>query len=579
MELPSGVLASLCHSLPVLNAHVAKEFLALAAVLQSTLTHAREISTESHKTIDSTATKRIKEAVAMLKGILFRSQSMSELVEISHSRMVEILRHLNVSRVPLQRLSKMRSHLRTMTVLSRIECERITSDSVDLSSLSRDIDTLGGEVQRHLEGIADDSSRLSELLQKGVRRLDQFEREERQQVTDLIHHTQGVLGPMIGRLESTEATARDIDEQCMSFHRATGSIVMSLQSEDIARQRIEHVQQALQHAANALDAGGSADACARVVALQSAQLTGTRDLLAESIHSIYEGLVGLGPHISELEERTASLVRQMEQDGHSFVQAIESGLSAVSSVVKQCSASVQAAVSLIDSVLPSVEEMTKRANALEEIEASIRLISLNATITTAHLGSDGAAMAVIAHELHSIAQSSENDIHAVLGGLTAISGALTQIVNEESASGGSKMICDGDEALKKEFAGLAQSVDQWSRNMTSELNGVVKLASALRSELAQGCELAGRADDIPRLFENELPQFDEALRQLGHTRETAAATAAQNGATELLDLYSMQSERKLHAEVFDLQHNHLECVDPPPAQNQPGEFGDNIELF
>jgi hypothetical protein len=579
MGSPAEILASLCDSLPVLNARVAEEFLALAAVLQSTLTHVREISAESHKAIDSDATKQVKDAIGMLRVILSGSQGMNELVEVSHSKMIEILEHVKASRAPLWKLAKMRSRLQTMTVLSRIEGERITNNLVDLSGLSEDIHTLAGEVQRHLDGIMEDSAVVSELLQKSVLQLGNFERQEHKQVADLIRHTRSVLGPMIDRLEATEATAHDIDEQYTSFRRATEAIVMSLQSEDITRQRVEHILEALRRIDDSLDAGANTDSCAGVLALQTSQLSGTRDLLAKSIHSIHEGLLSLESHIQELEDRTASLVKQMDQEGPSFSQAIDAGLSAVSSVSRQCSMSVQATVSLVDSALPSIEAMTKAASALEDIEASIRLISLNATIKTAHLGSDGAAMGVIAHELHSIAQNSEHDIHIMLDELSAISDALNKIVKEESLSGDTKMICEGDGALKKELAGLPQAVGEWSRGMAAELKGVVGLAAALRSELAQGREITDRASNIPKLFDNELQRFDEALGRLGHTRETAVTAAAGLGAGELLGLYSMQSERKLHAEVFGAHPREPESLNPSPTQNQPDEFGDNIELF
>ena len=54
-SLPSAVLAPLCDSLCTLNGRVADEFLALAAVLQSNSTRARQITAESHKATGSDA--------------------------------------------------------------------------------------------------------------------------------------------------------------------------------------------------------------------------------------------------------------------------------------------------------------------------------------------------------------------------------------------------------------------------------------------------------------------------------------------------------------------------------------------
>jgi hypothetical protein len=52
-NLPSVVLAPLRESLCSLNARVAEEFLALAAMLQSNSTRARQITAESHKATEN----------------------------------------------------------------------------------------------------------------------------------------------------------------------------------------------------------------------------------------------------------------------------------------------------------------------------------------------------------------------------------------------------------------------------------------------------------------------------------------------------------------------------------------------
>ena len=90
---------------------------------------------------------------------------------------------------------------------------------------------------------------------------------------------------------------------------------MSLQAEDIARQRVEHVQEAIRCVAVSLDAGERLESCAGVLALQRSQLAGTRDLLADSICTIQAGLQSLGPRIQEFSRRPLCwLNRQKRMD-------------------------------------------------------------------------------------------------------------------------------------------------------------------------------------------------------------------------------------------------------------------------
>lgn len=576
---PSLLLAPLGEGLCALNARVAQEFLALAQVLQSNSKSARQITTESHKATGLEVNAHSSHSIGLLQRILADSAGVSEMVEVSREKMLDILSHVNVARAPLQRLTKMPSLLQTVGVLSRIEGGRLTNTSVDLSGLSHDIDILSAEVQQHLAGIFDDCSSLSEMLQNGLRDLSRFEQQERAQSADLIRRTQTVLGPMIVRSQALQAAARSIDEQYTSFHRSTDKVVMSLQSEDIARQRVEHVGEAICRVGATLDAGEGVESCAGVLALQRSQLVSTRDLLADSIRTIHSGLQSLGPRIQELVSQTVMLAQQTDEESCSFATAIDTGLATISSVFKQCSSSARAVAAVVDSVVPSVKKMTRGACALEEIEASIHLISLNATVKTAHLGGEGVAMGVIASELHSITKKSEGDTATVLQSLAAISDALAKITSEEALSKGSLMMMAGsDDGVSRELAGLSQSIRASSQQMTVGLHQVRQLAESLGLDLERGCELALRAQSIAELFDEQLRSFDRVFERLGYSRDMISVATAGNQAADLAKLYSMESERKLHLEVLGGEAGSSQS--PLPASGHvSSEFGDDVELF
>lgn len=579
LTAPSLMLAPLGEGLAALNARVAEEFLALAQVLQSNSASARQITAASHKATGVEANAHSSHSTDLLQQILADSQGMSEMVEISKEKMLGILSHVNAARAPLRRLTKMQSLLQTVGVLSRIEGGRITNTAVDLSGLSHDIDILAGEVQQHLNGIFDDSYSLSDMLQNGLRDLIRFGQQERAQSADLIRRTQAVLGPMIARSQALQAAAHSIDEQYTTFHRSTDKVVMSLQSEDIARQRVEHVAEAIRRVGATLDAGESVESCAGVLAVQRSQLVSTRDLLADSIQTIHSGLQTLGPRIQELVSQTVMLAQQSDEEGRSFAMAIDSGLATITSVFKQCSSSARAVAAVVYSVVPSVQKMMRGACALEEIEASIHLISLNATVKTAHLGGEGVAMGVIALELHSITRKSEGDTATVLQSLAAISDVLAKITSEQELSESSLMITAGSEhGLSSELAGLSQSIRTSSQEMTVGLNQVRQLAGPLCLELERGCELALRAQSLAELFDEQLRSFDQVFEQLGYSGDMASAATAGDQGADLAKLYSMESERKLHLEVFGGGAHTPQS--PLPASDQvSSEFGDDVELF
>jgi hypothetical protein len=538
---------------------------------------ARQITSESHKATGAEGNLQSNGSVEVLQRLLADATGISDMVELSTEQMIEILSRLNAARLPLQNLAKIRYLLQTVSLQAKIESGRITSTLVDLSNFPSEINILANEIQQHVDRILDDSIGLSEVLQSGVRELRTYQQQESLPVAELIQRTKNVLGPVIARTEALRAAARDIDDQYASFHRSTDSVVMSLQSEDIARQRVEHVQEVIRRVAASLDSGASMESCAGVLALQRSQLLSTRDLLAESIHKIHQGLESLGPRIQELVSRTAILAKQADEGGNAFATVIENELESVSNVFEQCSSSTNTVVSIVNSVLPSVEEMTSGAFALEEIKTSIRLISLNATIKTTQLGAEGIGMGVIASELQSITRESECDTRVVLDQLDAINEALSDITREKVKSE-SLLTAAGGSVVSTELAGLSTLVRANSRTMTAGLNRVRELAEELCGELEHGCNRALNASSITGLFDEQLRDFDEALRQLGYTKEMASAATVGGQTDELSKLYSMESERKLHLEAFGSEVATVESQSPV-LSDQDGEFGDDVELF
>jgi hypothetical protein len=575
-SLPSVVLAPLCDSLQDLNGRVAKQFLALAAVLQSNSASARKITTESHKATGSETGLQSSKSIELLQRILTDSAGASRMLDTSTEQMLEILAIVNAERAPLENLAKLRGLLELIGVLSRIEGGRIKNTSVDLSSLSKDIDVLAGDVQRHTERIADDSCRLANVLQNGVRELNRFGQQERVQAAALVGRTQAVLDQMIVRLQTSQETARNVDEQYANFHRSTDKVVTSLQSEDIARQRVEHVQEAIRRVAGSLDAGESTESCVGVVALQRAQLVSTRDLLADSIRTIHSELQSLGPRIEELVSQTAMLAQQTDEDGQSFTTVVESGVEVVSDVFVKYSASLKASLAIVSSVVPQVEAMTAGAMELDEIQAAIHLISINAKVKSGNLGDEGAAMEVLASELHFINQNSKDDTKVVLDGLEAIKGCLAKITSE-GALAESSLILSGSGDVSSELANLSQSAKTSSEEMIVGLNNVRQLAEALCSELKHGCDLALHASSITGLFDEVIKGFDEAFGGLGYVKDLLSTGAPSNEIHDLSKLYSMDSERKLHRDIFGGEASAVEVTST--IQESVSEFGDDVELF
>jgi len=142
----SGPLKLLETSLGELNARVAQDFLALASVLQSNSRRARDITVASHNATGSEVNQRCSQSIELLQQILTESAGVAGMVDISIEQMSAILLSVATVADPLRKLTKVRSLLNNVSVLSRIEESRIATSSDDISALSQDIDALAGVV-------------------------------------------------------------------------------------------------------------------------------------------------------------------------------------------------------------------------------------------------------------------------------------------------------------------------------------------------------------------------------------------------------------------------------------------------
>ena len=561
-DLPLAALATLNQKMDAIKIQVAEGFMELATTLQVSARNARRICDASLQVTGAQTSQHSGQCIAMLQSVLADTLSFTEMIATGSQNLSFILAQVDGIAPLLHGLTNMSALLKTISKLCEVEGRGITIDDDALSNLSCDIERLATGVEQHIDGIIEDVSFLSGLLKQGVAELNQFGEQERGEADFLIARAQVLLRPAVHRAKASMVAARAIDEQYLGFRDATDSVVVSLQSEDIARQRIEHVQEALQHVVAQIDSGDDLESCANVLVLQRAQLADTRDLVAGSIEKIHSGLLLLSPQIEYLVSRTIKLFRQTKRDGQSFCELIDSGREIVADVFRNCSASARTVVSIIHRVLPAVEKMTDRIAALEEIKDTLRLISLNASVKTSQLGFEGAVIGVLASELHTITQEQGGNTTIVLSALTAIREALHGIVQGKAMTQGSANILQGDGNLVgHELGGLSQSIRKSSLQINLQLEELTQMAGDLCSQLHMAAQTAARSSSITALIDELLKSFDLALLSLGISMDTIVANSAEH--RHLSDRYSMESERIVHQQILEGSSNIVSAPNLP----------------
>ena len=570
-------LTTLQEDLGELNRFVARQFLSLAEALQSISGHARDIAGLSREVTGLAADEESDGAIGTLRHILADSERMQVMAETSREKMQEILQRLNESRSALSYLAKMRVMLQVFGMLSRIEGSRLRNTAVDVAGLAADIRHLAEQIECHVTMIEEEVARLAELVAHSGQQLNQARGQEQQQAADLINRTQAVLAQLHERAEASRAAALSIDAQYASIRSATDKIVMALQSEDLARQRMEHVQEAIRQASVALESGESTADCARILILQRSQVLSTRDMLSDSIRSIHDSLRSLGPRLEALTAQTAALASQTEEDGLSFAAGVEAGLATVSSVFGQYLASSRAVGTTVDTVLPSLALMATGTNKLEEIEFSVRLISLNAIVKSEQLGAEGAAISTIATQLEKFSAQSEGYTHAVLESLRAIEIAVQAISGHTTTSATSLLTSFGVDDVKSELSRLTNAVEISNQAISAKLATLLGMAGKLQTELRRSSEIAEQGITITGAFDEVLRRLDGKLEELGYTPDMILGPNEARTTANLSSLYSMQAERQIHENLLGPSMREQDQNDASNASASKPD--DGVELF
>src|SRR5579872_1328925 len=569
-------LGCLQEDLRDLNATVGKAFLALGGALQSISARTREVTALSQSAAGLTSTDESDRTIATLQEILADTEHVQDMAETSQREMREILLCLEHSRSPLVALAKLPQSLNAVGLLSRIEAGRLQNAAVDISSLATDIGALKEQVERNVNVIANEAVRLTGLIADGVQQLDKMKGQEQEQAKSLIQNARSVLEALQARAKSSQSATEKIDEQYASIRSASDKIVMSLQSEDMARQRVEHVQEALRQVAHAAGAGEPAEDYLSILALQRSQLLSTRDFLADAIQSISDNLHSLSPRVESLTGETSALAADTDKSGCSLVVAIEEGLGAVASVFGRFSVSARAIVATVENVVPALAGMTKGAKELAEIEALIQLIAINAAIKTTQLGSQAATISVLASELQEVNSRSGIQTRTVLQALQGIDRALNAMSGHGMAQDSRVLRIDAAHEVNAEVSALSANLHTSSRELAVSLSALLEMSRTLRAEIDNACDVANQARATSEAFDSVLKTLDLIFEQLGGVRSAELEIAVKEKMAGLASTYHMASQREVHQKLFGETTN---GEAKPEAASETSDLGDNTELF
>jgi hypothetical protein len=476
----------------------------------------------------------------------------------------------------LQPLSK---HVQLITIIARsarIEAASLDENRANFLAFTQEAFDLGKAVERSIDGCARDQQLLSMAVETALARQKDFEKLYR---APLLSASSELIAAHSGMREQQSKAVQLADLAGSSTNRiseAVGRAIVSLQSGDSTRQRLEHVCRGLRMAAGnepGIAPSANADALgqeARVVCrLQAAQLKDAEREFGGDISEIVRSLTAIHADAAGIVGQGRSLFGGGSgADTSSFLVTMKQTLAQASALIATCERagqSVDDALSVVDTALAKFRHTISE---LSEAVVDIILIGMNASLKAGHLGTKGNAFVVIANELKATADQ-------VSAGAERLKPILDSI--EKFARDLRALRVHGNPA---QLAELEPSILQALREIEI---GNGRLGALMQRLIDEGAEFEASMQGAQDLMATlgtasaTLPSIASRLETTGAI--TGSTNLAASGKTVLDDLfahYTMERERTVHVDF--LRRSGLTSMAPSLQVREEAE-DDGVLLF
>jgi methyl-accepting chemotaxis protein len=563
-------LEGMAAELKVVAATTEDEFLAIGGRLQDFYQRGTEITALASEMLGEVAGEQVSQTMAGIANLLdemgrYVGNARQE-IEASSSTLSQILALLDQVAGPLSGFKKVNKVLRMLGISTKIESARLGQSAAGFDTLASDVGDLAVQVNDKAGVILKRKDDLARAIEQTLSGVLNAGAQQHDQVLGILDKTRGSLAALNGINARCSSSMSGISAVSEEVSRSIGEVVMSMQTHDIVRQQIEHVDEALTELKGRLASEtAGADEVAWVCELQSAQLRHASQELDGAVQAIIGNLKDVARQQSGLSAETRGMAGIADQTGGSFFSEMQKDITVVTAALLDSSRVNLSLCGAMGTVTDTVGEIASFVGDIEKIGEEIKLIALNAQIKSAYTGDEGAALGVLAEAIQRLSIDAIDHTTVVSRTLHEII-TVTQSLNNGVSSDTSDLEAEVREMVQglSSLLGVLQSVNETLlRSLTNMDDAVTRLSSDI-DRVTAGITVHRKVTQV----------LEGAVRGLGGVMVEArriAPTAGQGAnLDELASRYTMHSERKIHESLLD---------GAQLSAPGPDSFDDNVELF
>lgn len=562
---------------------IERRFGDLGAVLRQQLASASDLTRHNQALLAWSG--RIQTGEAALAATTSRIKSRLEQGEAFAGELDTLVSGLSDYRARIQQLcsdqttmERTLSPLRIIHSQFRIESARLPVElQASFAAITMEIARLDEEVQANFEKHAASLHALktqvgatADTLRAQAVSLGASAQERRVSVQQSLARIERML-------ESSGRRDRSMREVIVRINRDSGAIIVNLQYQDITRQKLEHIQTALEELVAPLPKRAQTpDRLHRLGMLsriQAGQIEGIQAELNQATSLIRGGLDAVLSHFQQID--TECFAGAALNDVIAEMDAMVTEIATTRTVTEELMLSSLQALDAATRQAHEFTQVTSRATGtMRQLANDIRLMGLNAQVQAVNV--DLGSLEVLAGNAYSISVEAGRLIETFEADLQK----STEVLKSAAEASG-RVHHDAQErwqTIRAEEVSLQQALQLEQQEVNRTLQGLVRTLDELKQQTDQ---LLGYSD-LSDLSEGTLEQARAVLLTVATDLDDVCRATDREIKPDLSDVaarYTMDSERTIHAAVTGVV---LSAVVPAAVSTAAGgaevaDFG--LELF
>ncbi len=540
--------------------HIESTFVSVGARLSEGATLLNRVTKVFEALPAQLESPELKDAAERLHAVGHEAEAISALFATEQADLARLVEVVTAAHHPIADLRRTVKMMGIVAINARVVAAAVVGDRDDFEVFTTDIAKLSDGANQTLQEFTAVYRQLVDAVESAAQQRQRFETAHAHSLTALAQSLRITLGSVAAQqhlsVESSSETGR-VSRQIVG---RIAQAVMALQVGDATRQRLEHVEAGLEKMCSLLDGDlleqDAADIRAAIGTLEAQQLAAATEAFSSDISEANDALAELASDARSIMDRSRSIYG--DGAGKSALTQLSTEVRAAAAVLRDCDLERTKLGVVANAVQNTVGILLGHVEAVQEIEANMRLVSLNAAVKCAQLGPRGAALNVIASQLRELTGETVAAAEAAMSGLheaaelaqsfgaTATGAAAGRIGElEQQANGALSLLEAVDRALAEALATLNRDGPIVIRLLGQAANtfgnhsGIAESMADLQLQLLDQCP-----GELPQEF---APVLVETLSDLRNT-------------------YTMDAERQIHDGLFG------RAVPMPVAANdQPTE--------